>query len=327
MKMEKYPEIENSYRTKFVEYLKNEGLTGGEWIVQEKVHGTNLQIFYDGFNAKVGSRNDWLEQSYNFFGNCWVSIVEDLKPSLNKIYDFFNDSFILYGELFGGVYEHPLVPRNDKSKKIQKGVDYSPDNHFYAFDLKRGDHFIATDLFENLCKEYQVFHAQTLFTGSFEECLNYPNKFLTRIPLQLGLPQIEGNTCEGVVIKPVVSKVLRSGQRVILKNKNEKFADKQAKPKKEKEPLILSDQAQKLLDIFSSFVTLARLDSALSKQAYTNKEFGKIINVVYEDILDDFMKDSRESFLCLDKKERDILTKQVRKEIVETIRTEFFKRV
>jgi hypothetical protein len=55
-----------------------------------------------------------------------------------------------------------------------------------------------------LFKEAKIFYAEPLFTGSFEECLDYPIKFKTTIPGKLKLPDlISENFAEGVVIKPM----------------------------------------------------------------------------------------------------------------------------
>lgn len=42
----------------------------------------------------------------------------------------------------------------------------------------------------------------------------------------LGLPPIADNICEGVVIRPVTPTYLRNGCRVLIKNKNARFAEK-----------------------------------------------------------------------------------------------------
>jgi hypothetical protein len=39
MEFKRYSSIENSYRTKYLQTLEEQGLTGGEWVVTEKVHG------------------------------------------------------------------------------------------------------------------------------------------------------------------------------------------------------------------------------------------------------------------------------------------------
>ena len=75
-------------------------------------------------------------------------------------------------------------------------------------------------------KLYDKFiYAKTLFKGSLSDCLAYPNAFKTTIPGEYNLPELDGNTCEGVVIRPAQPHFLRNGSRVIIKNKNEKWAE------------------------------------------------------------------------------------------------------
>ena len=59
-----------------------------------------------------------------------------------------------------------------------------------------------------------------LFTGALTDAMQYPNAFESTIPAYHELPAIPDNICEGVVIKPNVSKHLGNGERVIIKNKN-----------------------------------------------------------------------------------------------------------
>ena len=40
MKFKKYSEIENSYRQKYIDYIREQGKNGGDdWLVTEKIHG------------------------------------------------------------------------------------------------------------------------------------------------------------------------------------------------------------------------------------------------------------------------------------------------
>jgi len=44
-------------------------------------------------------------------------------------------SIVVIGELFGGVYPHPDVP-DIGEQPLQKGVYYTSDMEFYAFDIQ-----------------------------------------------------------------------------------------------------------------------------------------------------------------------------------------------
>jgi len=111
--------------------------------------------------------------------------------------------------------------------RIQKGVFYSPKNDFYAFDIRiNQEEYLNVEEANEYFKTIGLFYAKTLFKGSFEACLEHSNDFNSKIPKWLGLPEIEKNICEGVIIKPVKSRYFNNGARVIFKNKNEKWSVK-----------------------------------------------------------------------------------------------------
>jgi len=100
-----------------------------------------------------------------------------------------------------------------------------------------------------------------------DECLKYPNAFQSKISQWLGLPDIEDNICEGVVIRPVEPQYLRNGTRVLIKNKNARFAEKKSVKKRNKlfsEHVPYSDALKSLLPEVEAYVTEARLSNVIS---------------------------------------------------------------
>ena len=77
--------------------------------------------------------------------------------------------------------------------------------------------------FIDLAEQFDLLYAKPLFSGSFKDALEYQNDFQTTIPGILGLPEIEDNIAEGVVIKPENAMFFHDGSRLILKNKNAKI--------------------------------------------------------------------------------------------------------
>merc|ERR1712146_591362 len=68
MLFKKYSSIENSYRKKFIEKLIYEDKTGGEWIVTEKIHGSNFSLWIDRtvlgeIDIRVGKRSGFIEEA------------------------------------------------------------------------------------------------------------------------------------------------------------------------------------------------------------------------------------------------------------------------
>ena len=167
--------------------------------------------------------------------------------------------------------------------------------------------------------------ARTIFSGTFEECLNYPNTFSSQISVWAGFPKIEDNACEGIVIKPATPLFFSDTSRVILKNKNEKWAEKARKTDRvKKKAPSLSESCNKLCNDIESFITENRLHNVLSKTGpIVQKEFGKLIYLFSQDILDDFYKDHLKAYTALEKKEQKQLTKQMNKSAAVLIRSNF----
>ena len=102
---------------------------------------------------------------------------------------------------------------------------------------------------------------------------------------------------------------------IILKNKNDKWSEKE-KPNREhkiKEEENLSDDCKTLLAEGLSFVTVNRLKNLMSKWEgpVTDRDFGKLIGLLNIDTNEDFMKDCKESFEALDRDEQKIINKEI----------------
>jgi Rnl2 family RNA ligase len=168
-------------------------------------------------------------------------------------------------------------------------------------------------------------YAKTIFRGTFEECLKYSNSFPSQISVWLRLPELEDNICEGVVIKPVIPKFLSDKTRVILKNKNEKWAEKAKVRDRPKRPqMTLSEKGGELLNEMESLITENRLRNVLSKTGpIGQKEFGKLIQLFSKDVLEDFFKDYLEEYDGLEKKEQKQLTRKLSQQCAELIRLNF----
>jgi Rnl2 family RNA ligase len=324
MEFMKYTSIENSYREGFIYKVKMNLPRDTIFCVQEKIHGSNFSIWYDGKEFKFAKRTSFLQDSEDFF-HYPEAIPADLFSKIHNIYQYVNcNELVIYGELFGGVYPHPEVKKNNNVKAIQKGVYYSPDIHFFPFDIKLDGEFLNSDDFGTLFNNFNIPHIKTLFTGTLDECLNYPNEFQTTIPEILGFPTIENNICEGVVIKPIIPKFLPNGERVILKNKNSKFSEKEHEEKSRKPKPELSQSENENLVLLSEYITENRLRNVISKiGSITEKDFGKLNGLFNKDILEDFLKDHEEKFNSLAKDSQKVLTKKMSVYTAEMIRNNF----
>ena len=314
----KYNSIENSYRKEFLERMERRGLHAETFVVQEKVHGSNLSYFTtDGVNFHAAKRNEVLQPDEKFYN--YEIVLEDLKPKFTNIWNDLKNKnsnlkqLTFFGEIMGGDFPSEKAEKDKNAIKVQKGIFYSPKNHFYAFDiLINEDIYLDVDIANTYFEAEKLFYAKTLFKGNLEACLNYPNAFNSVIPMQLGLPDIENNTCEGVVIRPIKTEFFENGSRVILKNKNDNWKENKRFSKTFKEAEPLPEKITKLQEAAETFITENRLNNVISKiGVVTEKDFGKILGLFSKDILEDFQKDFGEIMSELDKKEAKLISKAV----------------
>ena len=338
MKFTKYNGIENSYRNKFLQFIQYKGLADSSilWHVTEKLHGSNFSLFYDGETLEAAKRSSFIKgkKIEDFFhsdivideiGDKIIALASEVLTDNKDIV-----TVAVCGELFGGSYPHKEVPNNNAVSRVQKDVFYSPNLHFYGFDIRL---FTADDesTFMELNKAYalfekhNIFYSTPLFSGTLKECLEYSNEFQTTIPARLGLPEIENNICEGVVISPNLPSFLPSGSRVILKNKNEKYSERNKVGDGEKKErlttLSMSDEGKAIYEELLSCVTENRLRNMLSHIGpVTFKEFGKILGAFSQDVREEILKDKEDEYNALEKPEQKTINKWVNAACSDLIR-------
>lgn len=334
MKFTRYSSIENSYRELFMNKIVQEGKVGGEWIVTEKIHGANFSIWFDIENSEIkyAKRSGFLSNE-NFYNH--YLLKENLERELLYFFEHLKkdekakESIVLQGELFGGSFI--TGHNNPKVKAVQKGVFYSPNLEFMAYDMKFDGVLQSFNELSNILDWFdhlvttKIRYIKPLFKGSFEECLKFDINFNSTIPKILGFDEIENNICEGIVIKPVEPSFLACGARIIIKNKNEKFKEKGTKERKEKNNLpTFSEKEKGIFSELLSYVTENRLKNVISKIGEIGqKDFGKLLGLVAKDTLEDFLKDNEEKFDSLDKKIKSLMNKGLNKDTATLIRKHF----
>ncbi len=255
------------------------------WYITEKIHGANFSFNYNVQNnlLRYSKRTGLIEDNDDFFQ--YKNILPDIIPKIMVIIDYIKNNYndltdiIIFGELFGGSYPHPSIKVNRLVKSVQKGIYYSPDLHFYAFDIMINNKYID---YEDALKIFQmskILYAEPLaICNSYEEATNYPIYFNTTIPNKLNLPEIPNNNAEGIVIKS------NSG-RYISKIKISKFSetikDKQIIPHN-----IESDKSIKRYKYYAKLeITEQRLNNASSKIGIFEENKEQIYNEMVNDIL------------------------------------------
>lgn len=331
MEFRKYNSIENTYQKTVLEQIIKHEFDTVEYVVQEKVHGANFAFYTNGIQVKIAKRSDFIEENDTFYNAHKVAekYHAKVKSLFYEVKELFpNVQFItVFGELFGGHYNHPEVPTVQGAIKVQKGIDYSPENDFYAFDIKvDNSHYLNVDLANKLFEKTGFFYAKTLFKGSLTDCLKYPNDFNSLIPEWLGLPSLATNIVEGVVIRPVDALFFGNGSRVLLKNKNEKWAEKAKsdKPKKEHTIVDFPADAQVVWSKIKDYITVNRLYNVLSKEGeFHPKIIGKLTGWMCQDIITDFKKDHPTELDILEKEHQKAINKHLNTLIIKVIKEEF----
>ncbi len=321
MEFKKYNSIENSYQLDFLNEIREQGLYDQEFVVQEKVHGANICFITDGKQIQSAKRTELISDEEDFYNSKSVkkryeSKIIELFKLITQMFDEVNQ-ITIFGELFGGAYPHTDVAKVEKATLVQKGIYYSPDNDFYAFDiLINADQYLDTYTVSSLFETVGFLHAKTLFKGSLDDCLQYPNDFQSQISKLLGLPNLKKNTCEGVVIRPVRPCFFRNGARVLVKNKNEKwnennnYIDKEILKSILSKEDSLSDDAQMLCEEITKYITENRLNNVVSKiGTITQKDFGKLLGLYSKDVLEEFQKAHKNEYDRLEKFETKFINK------------------
>lgn len=337
----KYSEIENSYRNEFLEKIHSLGYDDPsiEYVAEIKVDGSNFSVAIDE-NDKVhyAKRTAELERGESFSNYEYAMKAGDVVNKVRRIKEILGcTAIVVYGELAGGKYNHPDVPK-EKFSPIQGRVQYAPFVFFYAFDIVQIDNngqrrILDEHTFDQLCKEVNLIRSIVVKHGSLKECLEYPNDIQDPVGQKLfNLPPIENNITEGIVIKPVQPLFLPNGSRIIIKNKNEKFKEKMNKTgKKPKVPdRELTDIENMTMRWLDEYKTESRLHSVLSKVgSVSSKDFGKIMGLFMTDLFEEFNKDYGKKIEELENTHEveeftfNRVTKKFQKEVQDWIRPVF----
>ena len=326
LEFKKYSSIENSFSREFMEHVVAEMPQDLEYVVQEKVHGANTSFLCDGETLRFAKRTSMLEEGEQFYD--YPELLERYRDRVLKLFGDIKAKYpevthiSVFGEMFGGLYPHDGVKTKQKVSLIQRGVCYTPDHEFYGFDIylftEAGGRFLTVDEVNEIFETCGFFYAKTLFRGTLAECLKQPNAFQSKIAEWLELPAIEDNICEGIVIRPVTPMYLRNGSRVLIKSKNERFAERKSAKRRTKlfvEPVPYSDELKALIVEGETYVTENRLAKVVSHigEVHFPKDFGKVMGLFSKDVLEDFLKEHGNLYTALEKSEQKLLNKELNK--------------
>lgn len=339
MKFRRFASIDNSYRIKTIDDIHRERLDQGHWMPTEKVHGANFSLWTDGKIVRAAKRSGFLHEGEGFYG--FEKVLERYKEPVLEAFARerkhkrarVQKELVFYGEIFGGRYPHPDVDSVKGVPTIQKGVWYTPDIDFYVFDVEKDgvlqEYFeayaIAGETGHDRVGRFALSVADDPDPITFEEALEFDvENFKSIIHTYYGLPEIEDNFAEGVVIKPENPRHFGNGSRVILKKKHPKFSEKTKGDKVRLPAEPLSDDANFIFHSLMELVNENRLRNVLSKLGKMGqKDFGVIMQNFTHDALEELFLDKKEAFKALSKNEQKRITKQLGSEASNIIRPNF----
>lgn len=325
----KYNSIENHYREEWINRIKVQrpDLAKGKWAITEKVHGTNVQFGFDG-EYTVGKRTGFIEEGERFYNI--QKFAEYYKGPIKAIYEeckkrYNCNSIIVFGELFGGSYPHKEVEKDNTAQKVQKGVYYCPMNEIMFFDIYMDDRYLPVKEFEDVMdtvknKGYiELIYQHSILVDGIDNAVKYPNDEPSQMYKIWGLPELEDNIREGIVIKPYEQDAFIGQSRVIIKSKNDRFSEK-THEKVDKPKVEVPEFVQKCMEEISQYINENRVNNVISHIGeVTEKDIGKIIGLTSKDVLEDYNKDYN-TLKEMEKEYQKMITKYLQTGVAKAVR-------
>jgi len=206
--MEKYHKIQTVYlrdpKTKYKTLLGGqfalpefEYLANNEWIFTEKIDGTNIRIDWDCRRVLFGGRTD-RAQVPTFL----IAKLQEILPTEMFASLYPETPMTLYGEGYGA--------------KIQKGGgNYIPDGvNFILFDVMIGN-YLERENVEDIAKHLDLDIVPIVGRGTLANAVTMAcSGFRSTIGSQIA---------EGLVMRPAIELISRTGKRIISKVKYKDF--------------------------------------------------------------------------------------------------------
>ncbi|REC42987.1 RNA ligase family protein [Chryseobacterium sp. 5_R23647] len=280
-----------------------------KWVVTEKVHGANFSFVYENGILKFAKRKEYLNWTDDFFG--FQLVVNKLEDNILRLFEKLSneisgEKYMVYGELFGGKYPHPEVNPIKDLHAIQTGVYYTPSIEFCAFDIaletngSDSKYYLDYEISVAYFQQFEIFHAQPLLIGKFNEAMNFNIRMNSSIPKGFNLPELQENLIEGVVIKPFSQTDSTLFSRPIIKLKNPEFDEEDKFHEAEKWSFIpdISSKTEDLsfiVDELRNYVTQNRLKSVISKIGTLDINNQLRISEIKTEFLEDVITDFNEN--------------------------------
>lgn len=289
----------------------------GEWTAFEKVHGAQLVLGRTGGGeVRFGKRKVWLAEDEPFFG--WQTLRQGLTEAVHELASRLSlghgHDLVVYAELHGGGYPHPDVPESAAFSPVQTGVWYGPDLRVAAFAIlvapsDAGDGELLAP--SEMCR---LVEGCPGLSPAPVVARREPHRRVAELPASRppstpgkeGLPPIEGNVAEGLVLwpdRPSSLAGLRAWKRKIPQMREEGFD--LARPFDPHRHVPLAE----LRELASRMVGRVRLDSARSK---TGDDRDLVLDEVVLDVLADLEAALPAAMGRLTPAELDLITARIR---------------
>lgn len=193
----------------------------GEFIVTEKIDGSNLGIGYIKNSLRIQRRNGIIDKQFNQFG--LSEIIDPLIEIVDKLKDILKYNFIVFGEIFG-----KTIPTMNYFDPVSKSVFGSTGVFFRAFDLYNADanmyikYSDAIDIFQRVGLPYLPILNINYKTidDLYVIVENYQSAFSKKCVEGFVLKKDENESNDSRNIFKVVRKEFRIDSKVQLLNKN-----------------------------------------------------------------------------------------------------------
>ena len=312
----KWLSIENHYQELTIEkwLFKHPELENQDFQITEKIHGANFSIIAQNGVIDFASRNGILDADGSFYSFQEVMKNKELEELVNFLSDFSLNQpskvYQLVGELYGG--------------KIQKGVWYGKEKNFRWFGLYIDGELVSQRDADNILLDFLHLKVPVIDIVNPPEGLlnfikNYPTEFKSVLTPE---GYEEENICEGVVITPYNNVIKNQDSYFYIKIKNEKFKEKSSKPKRERSPK--EDLPEYITDMIldlRSYICDARKQGLFSKMGELDdrKKLPEFASAYFQDIVEDFEKDTGGKLNSLEKSDRKIISKSLSKYIFKDL--------
>ena len=234
-------------------------------------------------NIRCAKRTGLIEDGEKFFN--YKPVLEKYRKGLEDLFKYCQDTHnakvvTLFGELFGG--------------NIQKGMCYSLDQDFVAFDLVVDGTPKDKNIAFGILMNFKIPTTPVIgIYDSLQDALEVNESFTSKLIRDGFDGDDEHKEVEGVVIEPCQPSYTKNGSRVYLKKKTKRFLEKSGKPNIKHK--IVEALPQEVLDVLMTacmYITKPRFEAVCSKIGeVTINDIGKVTGLTTKDIIDDMVKD------------------------------------